>query len=95
VLISHDRRLLERISRTTIWLDYGITRTLNEGFKAFEPWRDDILEQEASEGHKLGRKIAMDAALPMAGARGRSTVSEIRISRWAVRRSDGTHRHQA
>src|SRR5437764_9205953 len=26
VLISHDRRLLERISRTTIWLDRGITR---------------------------------------------------------------------
>src|SRR5437868_9161737 len=29
VLISHDRRLLERISRTTIWLDGGITRSLN------------------------------------------------------------------
>src|ERR1700726_3479718 len=27
VLISHDRRLLERIARTTIWLDRGITRT--------------------------------------------------------------------
>ena len=34
VLVSHDRRLLERISRTTIWLDRGITRILNEGFKA-------------------------------------------------------------
>jgi hypothetical protein len=41
------------------------------------------------------RRPTPDAALPMAGARGRSTVSEIRISRWAVRRSDGTHRHQA
>ena len=60
VLISHDRRLLERISRTTMWLDNGTTRTLNEGFKAFEPWRDAILEQEASERHKLGRKIAME-----------------------------------
>jgi ATPase subunit of ABC transporter with duplicated ATPase domains len=28
VLISHDRRLLARISRTTIWLDRGITRIL-------------------------------------------------------------------
>jgi len=27
VLISHDRRLLERISRTTIWLDYGARAT--------------------------------------------------------------------
>ena len=30
VLVSHDRRLLERISRSTIWLDRGITRILNE-----------------------------------------------------------------
>src|SRR5438477_1745487 len=56
VLISHDRRLLERVSRTTMWLDRGITRTLDKGFKAFEPWRDAVLEQEESERHKLGRK---------------------------------------
>src|SRR2546421_3101593 len=60
VLISHDRRLLERLARTTVWLDSGITRTLNEGFKAFEAWRDAVLEQEESEQHKLGRKIAME-----------------------------------
>jgi hypothetical protein len=57
---DHDRRLLERISRTTIWLDRGITRTRDEGFEAFEPWRDALIEQEASERHKLGRKIAME-----------------------------------
>src|SRR5438034_10976029 len=44
VLVTHDRRLLERISRATMWLDRGITRTLDKGFKAFEPWRDAILE---------------------------------------------------
>ncbi len=33
VLISHDRRLLERISRATVWLDRGITRTLDRGFR--------------------------------------------------------------
>ncbi len=41
VLISHDRRLLERLSRATVWLDRGITRTLDRGFAAFEAWRDD------------------------------------------------------
>ena len=60
VLISHDRRLLERMSRATVWLDNGITRTLDRGFAAFEAWRDDVLEQEESERHKLGRKIAME-----------------------------------
>ncbi len=60
VVISHDRRLLERLSRTTVWLDRGITRTLDQGFAAFEPWRDAVLEQEEIDRHKLGRKIAME-----------------------------------
>src|SRR4029079_18453694 len=60
VLISHDRRLLERISRATVWLESGITRTLDRGVDAFESWRDEVLEQEESERHKLGRKIAME-----------------------------------
>ena len=33
VLISHDRRLLERLSRITVWLDRGITRQLDAGFR--------------------------------------------------------------
>ena len=60
VLISHDRRLLERISRTTVWLDRGITRSLDQGFAGFEAWRDSVLEQEETDRHKLGRKIAME-----------------------------------
>src|SRR5690606_41903547 len=32
VLISHDRRFLENVSRATVWLDRGITRRLEQGF---------------------------------------------------------------
>src|SRR5690606_30290985 len=46
VLISHDRRFLESLSRATVWLDRGITRRLDKGFAAFEAWRDEVLEQE-------------------------------------------------
>ncbi len=60
VLISHDRRLLERISRATLWLDRGVTRQLDRGFAHFEPWRDSVLEQEEIDRHKLGRKIVME-----------------------------------
>lgn len=80
VLISHDRRLLERISRTTIWLDRGITRILNEGFKAFEPWRDAVLEQEAGEQHKLGRKIAMEEDWLRYGVTARRTRNQRRLA---------------
>jgi len=60
VVISHDRRLLERLSRVTVWLDRGITRQLEEGFAGFEAWRDRVLEQEEIDRHKLGRKIVME-----------------------------------
>ncbi|HSM95516.1 MAG TPA: ATP-binding cassette domain-containing protein [Rhizomicrobium sp.] len=60
VLISHDRRFLEDLSRATVWLDRGQTRRLERGFKSFEGWRDEVLEQEEIERHKLDRKIAME-----------------------------------
>jgi ATP-binding cassette subfamily F protein uup len=60
VLISHDRRLLERMSRATVWLDRGVTRVLDQGFSQFEAWRDEVLEQEETERHKMGRKIVME-----------------------------------
>ncbi|WP_026790584.1 ABC-F family ATP-binding cassette domain-containing protein [Pleomorphomonas oryzae] len=57
VLISHDRRFLENLSRTTVWLDRGVTRTLDRGFSHFEAWRDQVLEEEERDLIKLDRKI--------------------------------------
>ena len=58
VVISHDRRFLERVSRATVWLDRGQhpparTRALPH----FETWRDTMLEEEERDQHKLGRQI--------------------------------------
>ena len=60
VLISHDRRLLESLSRSIVWLDRGMARRLDRGFAHFEGWRDEVLEQEATAQHKLGRKLVME-----------------------------------
>ncbi|MEL7048725.1 MAG: ABC-F family ATP-binding cassette domain-containing protein, partial [Pseudomonadota bacterium] len=60
LLISHDRRFLENLSRTTLWVDRGQVRRLSRGFTHFEAWRDDVLEQEAQAQHKLDRKIARE-----------------------------------
>jgi ATP-binding cassette subfamily F protein uup len=57
-LISHDKRLLKDLTRATIWLDRGRTRRLDQGFGAFEAWRDAKLEEEELERHKLDRQIA-------------------------------------
>jgi ATP-binding cassette subfamily F protein uup len=60
VLISHDRRFLQRLSRATVWLDRGVTRRIERGFASFEEWRDQVLEEEEREQHKLGRKIVAE-----------------------------------
>lgn len=57
VLISHDRRFLEKVSTATVWLDRGTARRLDRGFSHFEAWRDEVLEAEELEQHKLGKAI--------------------------------------
>jgi ATP-binding cassette subfamily F protein uup len=61
VLISHDRRFLQNLSQATIWLDRGVTRRMERGFGSFEAWRDEVLEKEEIERHKLDRKLAAEA----------------------------------
>ncbi|MDR7034035.1 ABC-F family ATP-binding cassette domain-containing protein [Mesorhizobium sp. BE184] len=60
ILISHDRRFLERVTRATVWLDRGQTRRLDKGFSHFEEWRDQVLEEEERDQHKLGRQIVRE-----------------------------------
>ena len=60
VLISHDRRFLSDLTRATVWLDRGKTRRLNQGFGAFEAWRDTVLEEEETARHKLDRQIVRE-----------------------------------
>ena len=60
ILISHDRRFLERVSQATVWLDRGQTKRLDRGFAHFEEWRDQVLEEEERDQHKLGRQIVRE-----------------------------------
>ena len=60
VLISHDRRFLETLAAATVWLDRGTIRRLDRGFAHFEAWRDEQLENESRDRHKLRRKIARE-----------------------------------
>lgn len=90
LLISHDRRFLENLSRATVWLDRGKTRRLEQGFAAFEDWRDKVLEEEEIERHKLDRKIVREDQWMHGGVTGRRKrnvrrVRELRAMRQEVR----------
>ncbi len=60
VLISHDRRFLEKLSRTTVWLDRGKARRVELPFSGFEAWRDQQLADEETQQHKIDRKIVAE-----------------------------------
>ena len=88
VLISHDRRFLERLSRATVWLDRGVTRRIERGFAAFEEWRDQVLEEEEREQHKLGRKIVAEEHWMRYGVTARRKRNMRRVGLLAAMRKD-------
>ena len=81
VLISHDRRFLENLSRAVVWLDRGQTRRLDQGFAGFENWRDGLLEQEEIERHKRDRKIANELDWLAHGRSARRKRNQGRLAR--------------
>ena len=81
VLISHDRRFLEKLSRATVWLDRGQTRRHERGFAHFEAWRDEVLAQEELDRHKLDRRIAMEEDWLRYGVTARRKRNERRLAR--------------
>ena len=81
VLISHDRRFLESLSRATLWLDRGKTHRLERGFGAFEAWRDEKLAEEETLRHKLERRIAAEEDWVRYGVSGRRKRNQGRLER--------------
>ena len=71
VIISHDRRFLSNLSRSTAWLDRGQIKQIDRGFSAFESWRDEVLAEEERDQHKLDRKIVNEEHWLRYGVSGR------------------------
>ena len=86
-LISHDKRLLADLTRATVWLDRGVTRRLDQGFAAFEAWRDQKLEEEEIERHKLDRKIVAEEHWMRYGVTARRKRNVRRVAELAGLRS--------
>ncbi len=95
VLISHDRRFLESMTREMVWLDRGVTRRLSRGFAHFETWRDEVLEQEEKEAHKLDRQIAREEDWMRYGVTARRKRNVRRVAELAGLRQQRRERRAA
>jgi ABC transport system ATP-binding/permease protein len=71
VVISHDRALLNKVTRQVFWLDRGELRQKEIAFTAFEEWQEDIFSKEQEAMHRLDRKIAAETLWLREGLSGR------------------------
>src|SRR5476649_2350447 len=93
VIISHDRRFLSNLSRSTAWLDRGQIKQIDRGFSAFEAWRDEVLAEEERDQHKLDRKIVNEEHWLRYGVSGRRKRNVKRLGNlYALREQRRDHR---
>ena len=79
VLISHDRAFLRALTRATLWIDRGVVRRQEQGFEAFESWRDKVWEEEDQQRHKLNRLIKSEARWAVEGISARRKRNQGRV----------------
>ena len=92
VLISHDRRFLQDLTRETVWLDRGRARHLARGFGEFEAWRDREMDEEERQQHKIDRRIVAEEHWLRHGVSGRRKRNVKRLARLHEMRFDRRQR---
>ncbi len=90
LLVSHDRALLTRLTRRTLWLDRGRLRRLDQGFAAFADWSAEVIEHEEVEAAKLGKRISVELKWLREGLSARRRRNQGRL-----RRIEGMRRERA
>jgi len=96
VLISHDRRLLEKLSRSIVWLDRGQTRRLDRSFRPFRGLARPGAGGRGTGFHKLGRQIAREEDWLRYGVTARRKRNVKRLADLGtLRQRKREHNHQA
>ncbi len=88
VVISHDRAFLRALTDRILWVDRGEVRRLDQGFAAFEEWRDKVFEDEDLARHKLDRLIKAEGRWAVEGISARRKRNQGRVRRLAEMRSE-------
>ena len=71
VCVSHDKTFLANVSDKVFWLDRGRLRVSPGGFRDFDDWSSQLLEQEARELHNRERILAQELEWASKGVKAR------------------------
>jgi len=71
LVISHDRKFLEKVSNKVFWLRANKLKINNQGYENFDEWSNNIIEHEQRELVNLQKKVALESGWLQTGVTGR------------------------
>lgn len=71
LVISHDRKFLEKVSNKVFWLRAGTIKINHEGYKNFDEWSQSIIDHEQRELLNLEKKVGLESGWLQTGVTGR------------------------
>lgn len=80
ICVSHDRTFLSNVTNKIWWLDRGLLRKSDKGFKYFDEWQCIIIEQEEASLRKLNKKLAQENEWLNAGVTARRKRNQKRLA---------------
>ena len=69
--VSHDRTFLSNITDRVFWLDRGALKVSPYGFRKFEQWSQDLLDQEGRALHNRSKKVEQELEWANRGVKAR------------------------
>ncbi|MBL8545621.1 MAG: ABC-F family ATP-binding cassette domain-containing protein [Hyphomonadaceae bacterium] len=91
LIISHDRRFLERVSTATLWLRQRRLLKLNRGYASFEEWADAIEEEDARNLARLETQLKAEEHWLRRGVTARRSRNEGRRRKLLAMRAERRH----
>ncbi|MEQ1708918.1 MAG: ABC-F family ATP-binding cassette domain-containing protein [Terricaulis sp.] len=92
LVISHDRRFLDRVSTSTLWLRQRRLLKLERGFAAFEEWAESVEQEEARALARLETHLRTEEHWLQRGVTARRARNEGRRRKLEAMRADRRER---
>lgn len=92
LVISHDRRFLDRVSTSTLWLRQRRLLKLERGFASFEEWAESVEQEEARALARLETHLRTEEHWLQRGVTARRARNEGRRRKLEAMRADRRER---
>jgi len=94
LIISHDRRFLERVSTATLWLRQRRLLKLERGYSAFEEWAESVEQEDARQLARLETNLKAEEHWLQRGVTARRSRNEGRRRKLFAMRAERRERKQ-